>query len=134
MTQIPKPAVRTQTQFMYRVAHPSTAATATYKGFKAPFAGIIDGVKYVNDTGLAADATNVFSGVVKNGATTIATLFDTDSDNAGAAALVQNVWVAGVLDATKQGFAPGDEIDLGLVKGGTQTLPTGALEIYGRWI
>lgn len=116
--------------------HPQVTATTSWRFWKCP-AGrqfVIERASYINPTGLTGDATNAFNGDVKKGATVMATLFNTDTGDAGGATLAANTFVEGVLSATPANnwLAAGDVIDLTVTLEGTQTLPAGRLVIEGR--
>ncbi len=132
----PKPAAVHQNHAVVACEHPEVTSTTTVHVLKATRPLIVDAVYYVNPTGLAEHSTNTFSGVVKKGSTTFATLFDTDSDNAEGYNLAANAWVAGVLDAdsAKRAFDAGDELDLVLTEGGTADLPAGRIVVEFRYI
>lgn len=114
---------------------PSTAASLTLKLWKIP-AGrkfAVERVSYINPTGLTGASGNAFAGALKNGSTTMATLFNTDT-GAGGATLAADTFVEGTLSgtATAQWGAAADVLSLVLTKTGTQTLPAGRLVIEGR--
>lgn len=116
--------------------HAALTATTTSKLWKCP-AGrsfVVERVSYINPTGLAGDGTNAFAGEVKNGSTVMATLFNTDTGDAGGASLAADTFVEGTLSATaaNQWLAAGDVISLVLTEDGTATLPAGRLVIEGR--
>lgn len=119
------------------IDHPSVSATTALKFFKATGAFRVSSVKYINPTGLAEDPDNTFAGAIKNGATVVATLFDTDSDNPPESdSLPADTWVDGALSATDANLvlAPGDTLSLVLTKGGTQTLPAGRAVVEGFYL
>jgi hypothetical protein len=110
--------------------HPSVTADATYKMWKAPRACYVASVQYINVTGLAEATVNAFAGSILNDATVVATIFDTDSDEAGADnGLAANTFVDGVV-VTAAGanvLAAGDVLSLFLDEdaAGAATLPAG---------
>ncbi len=114
--------------------HASTTATVTHKIFKAKRAFIVDAIRYINPTGLAGDGTNAFAGDVKNGSTVVATVFNTDTGDAGGASLAADTFVDGVIDAAAATLAAGDILSLVLTEDGTATLPAGLLQVEGRYL
>lgn len=113
----------------------STNATKTTKLWKAPRKCVVTDVRYLNETGLAENATNAFNAkLVKTGGTTVATLFDTDSDlvpDTGAS-LPANTFVTGALASNSSGarvLAAGDELSFVATLTGTATLPAGQIQI-----
>lgn len=115
--------------------HAQATATTVFKLWKVP-AGKkfqLERASYINPTGLAADNTNAFAGEIKKGSTVMATLFNTDSGDAGGAALAADTFVEGSLSATaaNQWADAGDVIDLTLTKEGTATLPAGRVVLEG---
>lgn len=116
--------------------HDALTATTTVKLFQVP-AGrkfVVEKAKYINPTGLVGDATNAFMGEVKNGATVVATLFNTDTGDAGGATLAVDTFVEGALSATlaNRWFVGDDVLSLVLTEDGVATLPAGRLVIEGR--
>lgn len=119
--------------------HAQVTATTTVKLWKCPTGRdfIVDRVLYMNVTGLAEDATNVFAGTLQNDATVIATLFDTDSDGAGADnSLAADTFVEGTVSATvaNRVVNAGEEVSLVLTEGGAATLPAGFVQFEGRYV
>lgn len=118
--------------------HPSVTATTTWKVWKCP-AGksfVLDRASYINPTGLVGDATNAFLGEVRNGATVMATLFNTDTGDAGGASLAVDTFVEGTLSATAASLwlAAGDVISLVATEDAAATLPAGRLVLEGRLV
>lgn len=112
--------------------HPgSLTADTTYKFWQAPRACKVVDVRYINPTGLAEDTVNAFAGSVKNGSTVVATLFDTDSDEAGDNSLAANTFVTGVIVAAAAVLAADDVLSLFLDEdaAGVATLPAGRLQV-----
>lgn len=109
---------------------PSTAATATLHVFKARVPCRVTRVEYVSVTGLVTDAANYFTGVLKNGATTVCSVFNTNATGGAAIAAntVSTPAVSTVASATN--LEAGDTLDLVMTKTGTQTLPDGHLRVY----
>lgn len=115
--------------------HAAATANTTLKVYKVPANRNfrLTRALYHNVTGLAADGTNAFAGTVQNGSDVAATLFNTDSGDAGGAALTADAFVEGVLSATDgfRIFNAGEEVTLVLTEDGTATLPAGTLIIEG---
>lgn len=113
--------------------HPgSLTSDTTYKFWQAPRPCRVTDVRYINPTGLAEHATNAFAGSVLNGATVVATIFDTDSDEAGADnSLPANTFVTGVIAAAGAVLAADDVLSLFLDEdaAGAATLPAGRLQV-----
>lgn len=135
MSNPKRPPSQYQEPFQFTREHPETAASLVVKVLDPTRRGRVTSVRYVNPTGLAENATNAFSGTMRKGSDTFATIFNTDSDGAGTNTLAANAWVAGVIDAdtTLSTFAAGDDVDLVLTLAGTQTLPPGAVVIEGYY-
>jgi hypothetical protein len=116
--------------------HPQVTATTTWKVWKCPTGRtfVLDRASYINPTGLAGDGTNAFNGDVKNGSTVMATLFNTDTGDAGGAALAANTFVEGTLSATvaNKWLQAADIVSLVVTLEGTQTLPAGRIVLEGR--
>lgn len=114
--------------------HAQATATTTHKLWKVPTGKsfVVDRVSYINPTGLVGDATNTFKGEVMNGATVMATVFDTDTDTG--ASLAADTFVEATLSATPANtwLAADDVLSFVLTEGGTATLPAGRLVIEGR--
>ena len=114
--------------------HGSETATATLHMLKVPAGRTlqIDHVEYVNETGLAASDTNHFVGTLQDGATVVATLFNTAAT--GGAALTAGAWNAATMSTTPAdtALAGGHTLTLVLTLTGTDTLPAGHLVVWGR--
>ena len=129
-----RPNKFTEERVSFAVEHAALTATTTIKLYKAP-AGRkfrLDRALYLNVTGLAADATNAFAGELKNGSTVMATLFNTDSGDAGGAALAADTFVEGVITAANATLAATEELSLVLTEDAAATLPAGRIYIEGR--
>lgn len=115
--------------------HAAVTATTALKVYKVPAnrSFRLTRAVYHNVTGLAADGTNAFAGTVQNGSTVAATLFNTDSGDAGGAALAADTFVEGSLSATDADriFEAGEELSLVLTEDGTATLPAGTFTFEG---
>jgi hypothetical protein len=132
-----------QGSYYLNALHGSIAADQVVRLDKIP-AGMkvrVDHVQYVNPTGLVGDATNAFALFVKkngSGGTTVATVFNTDTDDVPAgASLAADTWVTATLTGTDADrvLAPGDTLDLFFDEDGNSTLPTdGRIVIRGRYV
>lgn len=116
--------------------HASVSATTTWKFWKCPTGKsfVVDRAYYINPTGLAGDGTNAFAGDVKNGSTVMATIFNTDTGDAGGASLAADTFVEGTLSATaaSRWLAAGDIMSFVVTEDATAVLPAGRLVIEGR--
>jgi hypothetical protein len=115
--------------------HASVSATTTVKLYKVPAGRTfrLDRATYINPTGLVGDPTNAFAGTVQNASTVAATLFNTDTGDAGGASLAADTFVTGTLGAAAGPvFQAGDVVSLVLTEDGTATLPAGTVVIEGR--
>lgn len=93
---------------------------------------LIEEVEYVNPTGLAQDATNVFNVKVLNAAA-VAASWDTTTGQQGS--IAADTFVALVNgSAANRLVAPSAVVSLFLDEGGTATLPAGRIVIKGRYI
>lgn len=125
----------TQERIVLTYDNASISASLTVKLYKAATGKYfhIDRVTYINPTGLASDNTNAFSLTVNNGATVMATVFNTDGNDVPAgAALAADTFVEGAVIAAAAALAPADIMSLVFTKDGTQTLPVGRVTIEGR--
>lgn len=128
---------RYQERLLLPFDHPSVTATTTWKVWQVP-AGHkfrIDGVKYINPTGLAADNTNAFAATVQNAATVAVAVFNTDGNDVPAgASLAADTFVTGTLSATDANrvFSAGDVVSFVVTEDGAATLPAGRIVIEGR--
>lgn len=127
---------RDSEKFTLPKEHAEVTATTTLKLYKVPAGRTLrlDRASYINVTGLAGHATDAFAGTVQNASTVVATLFNTDTGDAGGASLTANTFVEGVLSATDASrvFVAGDIVSLVLTEDGTATLPAGTLVLEGR--
>lgn len=91
----------------------------------------VDKIHYNNPTGLVADVTNYFAIQVKNGSTVVGS-WSTLTGAQGA--LAAGTTVDLVLNSTDANLvlAAGDELSLLLDETGTQTLPAGRVQVWGR--
>lgn len=114
------------------VPHAEVTGDTTVPVFKARKRTRVDGVSYLNPTGLAEDAGNHFAGSLKNGSTVVATIFATDSDGAGADNSLAAGWTDGTVSSTPADriLEAGDELDLLLDETGAATLPAGSVLVF----
>lgn len=118
-------------------SHAALTATTTVKLATVPAGKTlrIDRVWYNNPTGLAADPTNAFRLEIRNGATVVALVFNTDNDDAPAgAALVADTPVWGAVVPAAAVLEGGAELTAVFTEDGTATLPAGDLRIEGRYV
>ncbi|MGN6103650.1 MAG: hypothetical protein ACTHU0_00970 [Kofleriaceae bacterium] len=136
MNYPPRNAEQNQERILIPFFHAEQTANATLNVWRAPVgrAFRIDRVLYINPTGLAADATNAFRCELKNGATLVATVFNTDSNDAPTgAALVANTFI----ELTSDAEIPSRLVDVGntlsivFTEDGTAILPPGQLFVEG---
>jgi hypothetical protein len=116
--------------------HGSTTATTAVKLYKVPAGKSlkVTSVDYVNPTGLATDAANIFSLSVRNGAT-LATV-ERSNNSSGGSAFVADAWNDIALHATAANsvFAAGDTVSFVMTETGTATLPVGRVVIHAKFI
>ncbi len=136
MTQPRNEQINFQERDSFSFDHPAVTADTTWKIWQAPRAFVIEWVRYINETGLAEDTTNVFAGSIKIGTTVAATIFDTDSDAAGSNSLAANTFVAGALSAVAGATvgAADDIVSLFADEGGSATLPAGRVIVGVRYL
>jgi hypothetical protein len=93
----------------------------------------IDSVRYVNPTGLVADAANYFDVQLKVRAA-VAANWSTETGEEGT--LTADTWVDLSLTSTLTDLvlAADDEISLTLDETGTATLPAGRVVVFGRYL
>lgn len=116
--------------------HAALTATTTVKLWTVP-AGKklrIDRVWYNNPTGLAGHGTDAFMLEIKNGATVVNTVFNTDTGDAGGASLDADTPTTGTPSATDANLvlSADDVLTAVFTEDGTATLPAGRLVIEGR--
>lgn len=117
-------------------AENANAGTQTNRVAKAHRRMVIESVRYVNPTGLAADNDNFATFSLKNGATTIAT-FHTEADAMPAGVtLTANAYQDATLSSTPADLivAVDDVLDWVVAESGTTTVPAGRVEVYGRFL
>lgn len=90
-------------------------------------------VRYVNPTGLAADATDFFDIQVKNGAKLVAN-WSTETGEEGTLAADAHVDFSLAADTADLVLEADDVLSLNLAEDGTQTLPAGRLQVEGVYI
>lgn len=119
--------------------HPAVTSDTEWKFFKVPSGKTlkIDQVEYINPTGLAEDATNVFALSLKNGSVVVAGPYSSDSDGAGADnSIPANTFFDLTLSSTSTELvaAAGDVLSLLADEGGTASLPAGRVVVHARYI
>lgn len=117
--------------------HPAVTSTTTWKFFKVP-AGRklrIDAVEYLNPTGLAEDASNIFALAVKQGSTTVGSL-STDSAAVADASIAANTFTTMTPSATAADLTAPAAAELSLVatETGTASLPAGRIVVHARYV
>ncbi len=125
-------------RFTLSFDHPEVTADTTWKFFQVP-AGRklrVDKVDYLNVTGLAEDATNIFALSLNNGSVVMAGPLSTDSAAATDASIVANTFTEIPLSATSANTvaAAGDVLSLFADEGGSATLPAGRIVVHGRYV
>jgi hypothetical protein len=131
-----RPNNKLEEKVVFAYDHASVSATTTIKLWKCPTGKsfVLDRASYISPTGLVGDATNAFAGTIQNGATVMATLFNTDTGDAGGATLPVDTFVEGTLSATAANtwLAAGDVMSLVLTEDAAAVLPAGRVVIEGR--
>lgn len=121
--------------FQLVIAHPSVTQDTTTAEFKThPNRKLkITKVEYVNDTGLAASATDYFAVQLKTAATVLAAW---STLNSAQGALVAGTFHNMVLNVTPTNLVlpAGSPLSLLLDETGTQTLPAGKLIVHGEYL
>lgn len=117
-------------------AHAAIPTTETDKLYKVP-AGRklrLDRITYINPTGLVGDNTNAFSMQIKNAATLVSLVFNTDTDDvpAGASLAADTFIDQAPTVPTAAVFAAGDIVSVVITEDGASTLPAGRLKLEGR--
>lgn len=133
-----RPNTKLEEKVVLSFDHAALTGTTAVKLWKCP-AGkrfVLDRAAYINPTGLVEDNANNFAGAVMNGATVMATLFNTDAnlDPDTGASLAADTFVEGTLSATAANtwLAAGDVLSVAFTETGTATLPVGRLVLEGR--
>lgn len=118
-------------------SHASLTATTTVKLFTVPTGKTLrlDRVWYNNPTGLAGASGNAFKLEIRQGATVINTVFNTDT-GAGGATLAADTPTTGTMSATDANLvlAAGTVLTAVFTETGTATLPVGDLHLEGRYV
>lgn len=113
--------------------HPQVTADTTQSLFKARRAFVVESVRYVNDTGLAADAANFYDINIMNGATLVADWStETGQDGTIAAATFVDLDMSAVDGALH--MDADDVLSLVLDETGAAALPAGRFQVEGRYI
>lgn len=137
MTYSPREEEPSEEKVIIPFSHAQLTANTTQKVWKCP-AGktfVLDRVLYINVTGLAADNTNAFKLEVKNGATLMSELFNTDGDDVPAgAALTADTFIEKTTNAhiPSRSLASAETVSLVFTEDGTATLPAGNGFLEGR--
>lgn len=114
-------------------AHGSLSATYTAKVLRPKYRMRVSAVEYVNETGLAADPTNYFSLVAKNGATDVAAWSTLDTAEGAIPASDFITWVAAT-DPEDMLLAPTDVLTFSATLSGVATLPPGHIIVHGIYL
>lgn len=134
MADVLRPS-REQTPFIWTYDHAQATADATIKLYKNTSGSRlrIDEVTYINVTGLAQDATNIFTIKLMQGAVVVASWSTLTGAQGSIAA---NTFVTLVNSATDADLVIEDDEELALFldEGGDATLPAGRIQIRGRFI
>lgn len=131
----PKRPSREQTELVLTKEQAQITATTTLYLWKNDSGQKvrIDKVKYINPTGLAADAANTFLLQLKQGSVVIAE-WDTTTGQEGTIAAATYVdLVMSATDADKI-VENGEALTLVLTETGTATLPAGTFQVTARFI
>lgn len=136
MSNVKRPNNTDRERVLITLDHPDVTADATFGFYKVPADKTLEvtRVTYVNWTGLAVDNTNAFAGYLKNGATVMATAFNTDgNDSPAGATLTANTFVAGTLSSTPADLWAAANATLTFLadEDGDTTLPAGRLIVEG---
>jgi hypothetical protein len=113
--------------------HASKTADEEIKLFKVRRKFVVEQVRYVNPTGLAADAANFFHLKINNGATEAAD-WSTETGQEGTVAADTFVdFTLSSVDGARV-FDADDVLSIQFDETGTATLPAGRIQIEGRYI
>lgn len=129
----PNKNARERKSYVLSKEHAQITANGSVKLFTARKRTRIDRVEYINVTGLAEDAANAFKVELKNGATVVALIANTDSDldpDTGASIPANTPIFASFPTAAGKVLAAGDVLDLTFTETGTATLPAGTVVIW----
>lgn len=127
-----RPKSITQERFMLSIDHAQFTGDLAVKVAKPSRQFVIDKVRYVNVTGLAADAANYFEIQVLLGAAVAAT-WSTETGQEGTIAVDTFVDLVNGVSPLRVGAADA-EIILNFDETGTATLPVGRLVIEGSYL
>lgn len=116
--------------------HVSVSVTTTVKLYTVPAGKTvrIDRVWYNNPTGLVGASGAAFKGEIKNGATLVNTMFNTDTGAGGATLAVDTPAFGTNAPDASLVLAAGAVLSLVLTKTGVATLPAGTFIIEGRFV
>lgn len=114
-------------------AHAQLTGTATEIAFKASRDFILERVRYVNDTGLAAHAANFFALQAKNGAVVMAD-WSTEVGEEGTVAAATFVDLTNSAVVGALNLAADDVLSFVFTESGTATLPPGKFLLEGRYL
>jgi len=132
-----RPNLTEQERIVLSFDHPQVTDTTVWKFFKVPTGRRlrIDAAEYINPTGLAEAATNVFALAVKHGSTTLAS-WSTDSDlSADDMSIPVDTFMTLTPGAATTLIAPSAAVlSLTATEGGTATLPPGRLVLHCRYV
>jgi hypothetical protein len=138
MAGIKRPLEFFQEPWNTQLDHDAITATTTVKLWTVPAGKTlrVDRIWYCNPTGLAADGTNAFALELKNGATVVASIANTDSGDAGGAAITADTPITTGLSATSADLVldAGETLSMVFTEDGTATLPAGRLVVEGRYV
>lgn len=137
MAYPPRPEELYQERLHIPFSHAALTASLTKKAYLVPVGRtlILDRIVYINPTGLAGDITNTFKLEVKNGATLMSLVFNTDTDDAPAGAtLAADAFLEMNTDVEvpSRKAGEGDTISLVFTEEGAATLPEGYGYLEGR--
>lgn len=121
-----------QEQVVFTYDHAQLTANTEVSLFKCSRKFRLDRVRYVNPTGLAADATDFFNLQLNNGTTLMAN-WSTEDGEEGALTADTFVDFTNAADANLVADA-GDVLSIEFEEDGTATLPPGRLQIEGRYL
>lgn len=121
-----RPNQYTQDRFVLRYENGSLTADANVPLMEASRKFRIDKAKYVNPTGLAADASNYFDIQVKKGSN-VALNWSTETGEEGTLTAGEWATLSEASDKSRLVFDAGDLLSLTFDETGTATLPAGYL-------
>lgn len=116
--------------FKQDIAANANAGTVTTKIASPPYRCVVEGVRYINPTGLAADAANFAVLAVKQGAVVVA---DWSTETGQEGTLTADTYVDLTLGAAAGLIIEADEeLVFEVAESGTTTVPAGQVEVYLR--